>query len=136
MSMPAILEKYLKKAIRYCAYQERCFFDIEKHMAKWPINAADKKTILDHLKEENYVNDQRFSTIFATSKLRNNYWGKIKIQYELSARKIDSHFVQKAIEVIDEAEYHNILKKLIEKKSIEFSNISPEKKKKKSYGIF
>jgi regulatory protein len=81
------------------------------------VEDADCEQIIEKLKEDNFLNEQRFCEFYVKDKFRFNGWGKIKIAYMLSLKKIDKQTVNQALEVINEDEYHEILKNLLASKS-------------------
>jgi len=121
-----IADELREKAKKYCAYSERCTFDVIQKLKRLGANEQISKNIAKQLEKEAYVNDERFSRIFARSKLKNNSWGKIKIRSELQKRNIDNDFIDKALKDIDENSYLEQLKTLHQKKIIELKNKNKE----------
>ncbi len=126
-----------EKAKRYCAYAERCCFDVEQKLIKLGADANSIPGIIRQLTEEQYIDDQRFSALFAAGKLHNNKWGKVKISAELHKRRINKATINKALEGIDEQEYRQCLRALIKKKhaALQNKNATPPKEKVASYCI-
>jgi len=117
--MGARMDKYnyiLNKARRYCAYQERCVFDLKKKLYEWNVRPEVNARIINTLEEENYLNEERFARVFAGGKFRIKKWGRNKIMAELRARKIPDLIIQIGLDEIDEHEYIKVLKETIEKK--------------------
>ena len=69
-------EQIILKLEAYCAYQERSLFEIEKKLASLNSSPSDLTSILNHLKECNFFNQERFAISYAIGKFRNNKWGK------------------------------------------------------------
>jgi regulatory protein len=113
------MDKYnyiLDKARRYCAYQERCVFDLKKKLYEWKVRPDVSTRIINALEEENYLNEERFVRVFAGGKFRIKKWGRNKIIAELRSRKIPDLIIQIGLDEIDEHEYIRVLKETIEKK--------------------
>ncbi len=127
----------IEKAKRYCAYAERCSFDVKQKLIQLGAEANSIQGIIKKLSEEQYIDDQRFSSLFATSKLHNNKWGKVKISAELHKRRINESIINKALEGIDEQDYRQCLRALIQKKYVELKNkqVTQLKEKVASYCI-
>lgn len=106
----------LNRLYRYCAYQERATFDIVKQLRKFDLDNSTQEKIINRLKEEGFVDDTRYASIYVAGKLRNNQWGKIKIVIGLKAKNIDPDIISKTINEIDESEYHRILIDLVRRK--------------------
>ncbi len=125
----------LDKARRYCAYQERCIFDVDKKLREWQVSEKNIPRIIKKLEEEDYINEERYAVTYAISKMRNNKWGKNKIFYELSKKNIPEIYVQMGLNEIDQEEYIGILKKLLSKKEIRESDEFRRNRKLVDYAI-
>jgi regulatory protein len=68
------------------------------------------------MKQEKFVDDERFATSFVRSKLRSNSWGKSKIKYALKQKRIDPSFIEQAFEDVDEDFYQEKITLLAQKK--------------------
>ncbi len=110
------MEEILTKARRYCAYQERCTKQLKDKLDKWNVSDNNKGGILQQMKKEGFIDDHRFATIFARGKFKTRKWGRIRIKMELQARKIESAVIQEAIYAINDDEYLEVLKDLLETK--------------------
>ncbi len=108
----------LEKARKFCAYQERCIFDIKKKLISWKIEEAIISDIILQLKKEDYINEDRYTLAFATGKLRSNRWGRNKISYALHQKQIPELTIQIALNSLDEKEYINTLKAVLSSKII------------------
>lgn len=134
--MKATEHKYIyEKARRYCAYQERCVWDLKNKLYEWKVRPEVAQKIINTLEKENYLNEERFARVFAGGKFRIKKWGRNKISSELRARKIPELFVQIGLEEIDEYEYIKTLRALIEKKSKEFDDPKDVVNKNKIYNF-
>lgn len=72
--------------------------------------------ILKKLEADKFLSDRRYASAFARDKARFAYWGKYKIGFMLSQKKIKKEYIKKALESIDENEYLEILKCIINRK--------------------
>ncbi|MCK9220528.1 MAG: regulatory protein RecX [Bacteroidales bacterium] len=106
----------LPRIQRYCAYQERCTREVEQKLKEWKVPGPKITSLIKQLREEGFMNDERFARIFVRSKLRINKWGRQKIVYELKGRQIPEQLIRTALEEIPEEEYHTVLRELILKK--------------------
>ncbi len=122
----------IEKAKKYCAYAERCSFDVEQKLIKLGADENSIPGIIRMLTEEQYIDDQRFTALFATSKLHNNKWGKVKIRAELHKRRISEAIINEALQGIDEKDYRQCLRALIQKKHAELINKKATQPKEKA----
>jgi regulatory protein len=112
----------LEKARKFCAYQERCIFDVKNKLISWKIDEAIIFEIILQLKTEDFINEERYTLAFANGKLRNNRWGRNKISYALHQKQIPDLTIQIALNSIDEKEYINTLKTVLSSKIINDDN--------------
>ena len=109
----------LQKTGHFCTYQERCSQDVEQKLRDWKVQTDKIDAIIDQLKEEGFIDDERFARSFVRGKFNINKWGRIKIGMELRGRNIPEAMVQEALEEIDEEDYLKTLRELILKKKQE-----------------
>jgi len=111
--------KTFDKIQRFCAYQERCSFDVEQKLRGMKIPQPEIAEIIRKLTLEGFLNDQRFAKAFVRGKFRINKWGRNKIGFELKSRNIEDKLIREAIKEIDEEEYRKTIRDLILKKKSE-----------------
>lgn len=136
MKSPSLTPKQaLLKAASYCAYQERCYKEVEEKLAEWGIYGTEAGEILIELSNQNYLNEERFACAFAGGKFRTKKWGKIKIRLELKARNISEYCIQKGLLEISEHDYLALLQDLAQQKldSTKEKNILAAKQKTAHY---
>lgn len=112
----------IKKLEQYCAYQERCISEIIAKLKYWKVNESRFDALISKLKEENFLNEERFAKAYARGEFRLNKWGKKKIFFELNHKNIPDIIIQAGLEDIDQEEYCQVLKDLIIKKNVELKN--------------
>ncbi len=107
-----------------CSLSEHCLQEMSEKMNKWGIPKEAQENILKKLKEEKYIDEERFCRFFVHDKFLYNKWGKMKIAKELRCKRISPHIIEKQLEQIDADEYSNVLKELLKtkKKSIKGKN--------------
>jgi regulatory protein len=114
MNMTA--DEILYKLAARCSTSEQCLSDVEAKLKRYDLSEEERTRILQHLVEEKYIDDKRYAEAFVRDKYRFNKWGRIKIAQGLRMKGIDNGTVNKAMELIDEAEYLHILRELIKAK--------------------
>lgn len=100
----------------YCAYQERCAYEVNQKLWQWHLNAEDHDILVADLISNNFLNEERFAEAYATGKFRIKNWGKTKIKTQLKAKQISTYSINKALKSIDSEEYITTLKTLANKK--------------------
>lgn len=104
-----IFIQHLSKAMRFCSRAEYCEFDVKKKLTTWKTPFEYHDQIIDRLKEENFLNHERYAEAYVKDKLRYNFWGRRKITYMLSSKKVESNHIDNALSQIDPEEYKEIL---------------------------
>ena len=105
-------DKAWQKIKHYCAYQERSHAETRDKLYKFGLYKPEVETLLTQLIEENYLNEERYAIAFAGGHFRTKQWGRVKIKYALSQKKVSSYCIKKALSSIDEAEYKHCIEKL------------------------
>lgn len=114
--MAAVIKDPIEKIKHFCAYQERCHYEVKQKLYSLGLHFNKVEELLATLIEENYLNEERFAQSFARGKFRIKRWGRIKIKYELKAKKVSEYNIKNALREIDEGEYIKALQQLAEKK--------------------
>ena len=125
------VEDILQKMEYYCSYQERCHIEVSEKLRSFVLNQDEKDRIIVHLIESNFLNEERFASIFSISKFHQKKWGKIRIKNELKARKISDYLVTKALKEIPSEEYEMTFETLAEKHWETITEKTDLKKRKK-----
>ncbi|MFC5283041.1 regulatory protein RecX [Pedobacter alpinus] len=125
---PLSYQAALLKAEAYCAYQERSQYEVRGKLITLGIRGLELENIIIELIENNYLNEERFALAYAQGKLRIKSWGRNKISQGLKFKQVSGPLIKKALKSLDQDEYLEILKSLIEKKR-------PTIKEKKDYQI-
>jgi len=109
-------EKLLLKIASYCAYQDRCFSEIETKLQEYDVSQEDKKELIDYLQDNNYLDETRFAKSVVRGKFNYKKWGRNKIKAFLFAKKIDSSDIELGLKEIKPQEYFLTLLNLAEAK--------------------
>jgi len=120
---PSSQTLYLKLE-RYCAYQDRCTRDVELKLKGLKVTELEMGKVIEQLKEEQMIDDQRFANAFVRGKFSVNKWGRNRITNGLRIRQLPESIISMALREIDEESYLEAIRTLIIKKSRE---INPEK---------
>ncbi len=116
MASPSLsLLEVVQKLEYYCSYQERCHAEVNEKLKGFLISSDDKDKIIVHLIHENFLNEERFASVFSISKFRQKKWGTIRIKNELKARKISDYLITKSLKEIPAEEYEVTFQTLAEK---------------------
>ncbi|MBU1370118.1 MAG: RecX family transcriptional regulator [Bacteroidetes bacterium] len=109
---------FLEKARHYCDYQERTIEEVRQKLKGWSISDAQITKIINQLETEDLINEERFARGYALGKLRNNHWGRNKIMAGMYSKGLSELMIQIGLSEIDDEEYLDILRKVLEHKKI------------------
>ena len=130
-SAPLSEEQIIKKLESFCAYRERCESEVKQKLYQLAVDVKETDFYINYLKENNFLNEDRFIAAFARGKFNIKSRGKRKIIQELQVKRIDSKKILQSIENIDEGQYFVRLQDLLEKKLRTIKEIDVFKKKQK-----
>lgn len=109
-------EQMLFKASAYCATAEHCEADVRTKLQTWACAPEHIDKIIDYLKNENFLNEQRYCNAFVRDKFRFNQWGKTKIAIILRTKNIAEETIAEALEQIDDETYQQTVTTLLQTK--------------------
>ena len=106
----------IKRAASFCAESERNVAEVERKLRKWGVDDDDIDSIIDRLKSDDFLNEERYCKAYINDRFKLNHWGKVKIRYELGKRDVDRQYIDTALANIDDDEYFEVLKEVVEAK--------------------
>ncbi|MEP0710839.1 regulatory protein RecX [Algoriphagus sp.] len=110
------MEEAFEKLTTFCAYQERCPWEIRRKLYEKGIKDEQAEKLLAELTAEEYLDEERYARAFARGKFRLKKWGKNRIRMELKMREIAETLIKKGLNEIDPEEYYDTLLTRTEKK--------------------
>ncbi|MEN2281673.1 regulatory protein RecX [Algoriphagus sp. SE2] len=125
------LDEAKEKLSTFCAYQERCIWEIRRKLYEKGIKDSNTDVLVDYLIQENFVNEERYAKSFARGKFRMKKWGRGRISRELKMRQINEADIRKGLSEIDPVEYYDSLLSQVEKHWERIKESDPYKKKYK-----
>ncbi|MBR2301062.1 MAG: RecX family transcriptional regulator [Bacteroidaceae bacterium] len=111
----------LNKAAAYCTLCERCTLEVCNKLDSWGVQQSVQQRIVERLKNEGFINENRYCRAFVNDKLRFNHWGKIKITAALREKRVPDEYITEALAQIDEDEYLAVLSSVIANKQKELN---------------
>jgi regulatory protein len=93
----------------WCAYQDRCTFEIESKLASWNIPVDQYDQLIEHLVKNRFLDDKRFSESFVSGKVKIKRWGRIKIKHYLIQKRLSKELITFGLSTIDSELYWNNL---------------------------
>ncbi|MCB4807416.1 RecX family transcriptional regulator [Tamlana sp. 62-3] len=125
------LQEAIKKLEHYCAYQERCHKEVRQKLVTMHMIPEAIDTVIVHLLQHNFLNEERFAKTFVRGKFRIKKWGRRRLTLELKKKDISKANINEAFREINDAEYIEVFNDLAEKKANSMTEPNKLKKKKK-----
>lgn len=107
----------LPKIAAYCSKAERAESDVRKKLLGWELDESSSERIINRLREENFLNEERYCRSFIKDKIQFNKWGKVKIVFELKKKRIPEFIINSCLEEIESSDYEMPLMKILVTKS-------------------
>jgi regulatory protein len=109
----------LKRLEYFCAYQERCEFDVLEKIKKLGLQNPEKtEMLIKRLQKDGFLDQTRFVNSYITGKVSIKKWGVNKIRAGLVQKRIEPVIIARGIMEIDADLYQENLQALFEKKII------------------
>jgi regulatory protein len=107
----------LKRLEYFCAYQERCEFDVLEKIKKLGLQNPEKtEMLIKRLQKDGFLDQTRFVNSYITGKVSIKKWGVNKIRAGLVQKRIEPVIIARGIMEIDAGLYQENLQSLFEKK--------------------
>jgi len=101
-------EKALNLMSSICSKKEYCEFDIRKKLKKYSLLENEIIDIINFLKKNKFLDENRFANAYVRDKCKFNNWGKFKISTMLGSKHVPESIIAKALENISDKEYADI----------------------------
>ena len=121
----------LKRLEYFCAYQERCEYDVLEKIKKLGLEGPEKtQPFIKRLQKEGFLDQKRFVDSYIMGKVSIKKWGVNKIRAGLIQKRIKPDFIARGIMEIDTDLYQENLRSLFEKKIINLADYKTDYKQK------
>ena len=110
--------KTFDRAVNLLAFKPRSVAELRTRLLEKDWTTAEiVESVLDKLKEYNYVNDEQFARDFAAANIRQKPIGKRVLQQKLALKKLDKETVENTLEnIFEEMPEAEIIERAIEKR--------------------
>lgn len=110
-------DQALNRAAAYCSQAERAPQDVEDKLRNWEVSDEDIEQIMQRLRDDNFLNEERYVHAFINDKFLYERWGRIKIIFALRQKGISGSIVNNTLDdVIDPDAYLETLTDLLRAK--------------------
>lgn len=105
------------KAALICSKSEKCSPEIKKKLMDWGLDKYDAEAMIEELKQEKYIDDERYVRAYVRDKFRIDKWGRTKIRYYLLQKKLSGDLIKIGLEEIEEEKYVKLLIQIMKQKA-------------------
>ena len=124
-------EELLTRLEYFCAYQERCEYDVLEKIKKLGLDGPEKTMLLiKRLQKEGFLDQQRFIASYVMGKVSIKKWGVNKIRAGLIQKRISPDDIARGMMEIDTNIYQENLRSLFEKKIINLADYKTDQQQK------
>ena len=124
-------EELLTRLEYFCAYQERCEYDVLEKIKKLGLDGPEKtKLLIKRLQKEGFLDQQRFIASYVMGKVSIKKWGVNKIRAGLIQKRISPDDIARGMMEIDTNIYQENLRSLFEKKIINLADYKTDHQQK------
>ena len=120
----------LDRARRYCAMTEQCESGVRQKLIGWGAAAADVDPIIDTLRAENYLDDERYARAYCEGKLLHQHWGRQKVLYQLRTKHLPKEAIDSGMAAVTDEAYMAMLAETAERKMAELGADAPDARRK------
>lgn len=108
----------LLKARHFCAYAERCTYEVTQRVKKWtPDSHLYEDKLIEELKESGFLDEKRFIESYLRGHVLQKAWGMKKVKAHLAQKQIDASEIDAVFEQsIPISKYKAVLLATAEKK--------------------
>ena len=133
---PYTLEEAQRRMEGYCAYRERCHQEVVSKLRSMAMIPEVVDTIVVHLIESGFLNEERFARAFAKGKLHQKGWGMSRIRRELKQKEITDYLIHKALQEIEPEDYTGVFNTLARKRWEQLAGESDRQKKLRKFSDY
>ena len=104
------------RVLKYILIKMRNLKEIKKYMDKLDIKESNQNKIITKLKENNFINDERYTEAYIADKINLSNIGPNKIKKELEEHDIDINIINKYLDKYEDEIFIEKIEKIITKK--------------------
>ena len=128
-------EKVKSDALRLLAVSPRSVEELRGRLKlkKHPDPAIE--TVLELLKKQGFLNDQKFAELYAGSRVNARPVGRRQLEMDLKKKGLSSEVIGGALSNLQDYDEKEAVRKLAQSRFSRMTGISPEKKKARLFGF-
>lgn len=92
----------LQKLQRYCAYQERSPYEVERKLQQIGLPRDRREEVVAQLMEDNFLDEYRFTEAYTRGKLNQKQWAPRRIRMGLQEHRIPRATIDRILRQVDQ----------------------------------
>ncbi len=129
------LTRAKNSAYRYLTIRPRSRFEVEQKLCDREFPPDIVASVLSHLEQLGYLNDEEFARQWAASRVRTRGFGRRRIEQELRSKGVSASLIKETIAaLLEEAPEAEVARKEAEKKLRTLSRFEPEVRRRRIAG--
>lgn len=121
----------LRRLTALCAKAEHCAYDMKEKMRRWGMDAEATASVMAYLTEHKFIDDERYAHALVKDKIKNNKWGRRKVEQALWAKHIDEATRRRALGSVDDDDYLAVLRPLLKSRERMFKAVDDHERNRK-----
>lgn len=109
------MKEVIDKIRKYCAYQDRAESEVRKKLRQYEVTGEEADHAIAQLKEDGFIDEERFAESFVRGKTNAKKWGRDKIKSHLMAKGISASIIDKYLSEVNPEQYSQNLRETISK---------------------
>ena len=109
------MKEAIDKIRKYCAYQDRAESEVRLKLRQYEVTGAEADRVIADLKEDGFIDEERFAESFVRGKTNAKKWGREKIKSHLLAKGISTSIIEKYMSEVNPEQYRQNLRETINK---------------------
>ncbi len=130
-----VLTRARNSAYRYLTLRPRSRFEVEQKLCDREFPPDIIASVLSHLEQFGYLNDEEFARQWAASRVRTRGFGRRRIEHELRSKGVSAGIIRETVAaLLEEAPEAEVARREAEKKLRTLSRFEPEVRKRRIAG--
>lgn len=109
------MKEIAEKIRRYCAYQDRAESEVRLKLRQYEVTGGEAERMVAELKEEGFLDEERYVDSFVRGKINVKKWGIEKIKSHLLAKGVAAKTIEKYLTEVNRNLYAQNLHTVMEK---------------------
>ena len=128
-------EKVKSDALRLLSVRPRSVEELRGRLKLKKHSAEDIDAVLELLKKQGFLDDEKFAKLFAGSKTGSNSVGRRQLQRDLKKKGVSSRVIEETLSNLPDYDEKEAVRKLATARFRQVADLPPEKQKARLFGF-